>query len=209
LGFKPGEQRAFTHGETVTLVVRVRNVGKEAVKFSYLRQFSPNELLPTVTDGEGKPVSIEALVIDIRPQWSELTLPPGQESDLHELKLDLRPASESGRKSDLTLYGAGKFYFQHERMNGMFSPEQIKIDPKLEKLATGKLELEMKPAWIAKELEELNAKILGLKTEREELKTFLSHEHPSVRKLDAEVEALEEQRKSLIPKIGDHKQKGR
>jgi hypothetical protein len=29
LGFKAGEKRAYSHGETVTLVVRVRNVGKQ------------------------------------------------------------------------------------------------------------------------------------------------------------------------------------
>ena len=40
LGFRPGEQRAYHHGETVTLVVRVRNVGKETVKFQYLRSSS-------------------------------------------------------------------------------------------------------------------------------------------------------------------------
>lgn len=144
LGYHPGEHRAYRPGETVKLVVRVRNVGKEAVKFSYIRQFSPNELLPTVTDGEGKQVSIEALVIDIKPKWRELTLTPGKASDLHELNLDLRPASESGNKSDLTLYGAGKFHLQHERMNGMFSPEQINLDPNLDRLATGKLELDVK-----------------------------------------------------------------
>jgi RNA polymerase sigma factor (sigma-70 family) len=144
VGYRPGEHRVYHHGETVTLVVRVRNVGKKEVKFQYFRQFSPNELLPTVTDNKGRQVPIEALVIDIRPAWLEVTLAPGKESDLYELKLDLRPASESANKTDLTLYGVGKFYFQHERMNGMFSPEQIKLDPNLDKLATGKLELEVK-----------------------------------------------------------------
>src|SRR5207248_200241 len=31
LGFRPGEKRAYSHGETVKLVVRVRNVSKEDV----------------------------------------------------------------------------------------------------------------------------------------------------------------------------------
>ena len=49
LGFRPGERRAYHHGETVTLVVRVRNVGKETVKFQYIRQFL-DENPPTVTE---------------------------------------------------------------------------------------------------------------------------------------------------------------
>ena len=53
MGFRPGQKRAYRHGETVTLVVRVRNVGKEEVKFQYLREFF-KENPPTVTDGEGK-----------------------------------------------------------------------------------------------------------------------------------------------------------
>ena len=40
LGYLPGEHRTYHIGETVTLVVRVRNVGKEAVKFQYLRNSS-------------------------------------------------------------------------------------------------------------------------------------------------------------------------
>ena len=38
LGYRPGEKRVYRHGETVKLVVRVRNVGKEEVKFSVLPQ---------------------------------------------------------------------------------------------------------------------------------------------------------------------------
>ena len=55
LGYHPGQKRAYSHGETVRLVVRVRNVGKEEVKFQYLRQFFI-ETPPTVTDADGKPV---------------------------------------------------------------------------------------------------------------------------------------------------------
>src|SRR4029077_9912445 len=36
LGFRPGEKRAYSHGETVKLVVRVRNVGKKEVTFKYI-----------------------------------------------------------------------------------------------------------------------------------------------------------------------------
>src|SRR5262249_21671145 len=55
LGFRPGENRAYSPGQTVKLVVRVRNVGKEAVKFQYLKEFFI-ETPPTVTDDKGKPV---------------------------------------------------------------------------------------------------------------------------------------------------------
>src|SRR5262249_8470110 len=55
LGIRPGERRAYHHGETITLVVRVRNVGKAAVKFEYLRQFL-DENPPTVTKADGTTV---------------------------------------------------------------------------------------------------------------------------------------------------------
>ncbi len=57
LGFPVGQNRAYRHGETVKLVVRVRNVGKEAVKFQYLREYFI-ETPPTVTDGEGKSIPL-------------------------------------------------------------------------------------------------------------------------------------------------------
>ena len=40
--------------ETVTLVVRVRNVGKETMKLSYLHPFMEHS--PAVTDSDGKAV---------------------------------------------------------------------------------------------------------------------------------------------------------
>lgn len=151
LGFYPGQKRAYSHGETVKLVVRVRNVGKEAVKFEYLRQFFI-ETPPAVTDGKGKPVpqaKVEAgglVHISV-----EVNLAPGKEIELtgsqpyYELKYKLRPASESGNNRSWTLYGTGKFQIQYERVFGDSSSGQIKLDPSLSKLATGKLELEVKP----------------------------------------------------------------
>ena len=68
LGYHPGQKRAYSHGETVRLVVRVRNVGKEEVKFQYLGKFFV-ETPPTVTDAEGKPVpcgdSLDAMGIHV------------------------------------------------------------------------------------------------------------------------------------------------
>ena len=53
MGYEPGEKRVHRPGETVKLVVRVRNVGKEEVSFQYLRHFFI-ENPPTVTDDKGK-----------------------------------------------------------------------------------------------------------------------------------------------------------
>jgi RNA polymerase sigma factor (sigma-70 family) len=144
LGFRPGEKRAYSHGETVKLVVRVRNVGKEEVKFQYLRQFFI-ETPPAVTDGKGKPVplgKVDAGGLVHVPV--EVNLAPGKEIELYELKFELRPASESDNKRRKTLYGTGKFQIQYERVFGKSSSGSLEVDPTLSKLATGKLELEIK-----------------------------------------------------------------
>jgi RNA polymerase sigma factor (sigma-70 family) len=146
LGYPPGEHRAYHIGATVTLVVRVRNVGKEAVKFQYLRQFFM-ETPPTVTDGDGKPVHFRYGWIDESiPQIHvpvDVTLAPGKEIALYELKLPLRPANEGKGENDTPFYGTGKFQIQYERVFGNSSTGKVTPDPTLSKLATGKLELEI------------------------------------------------------------------
>jgi RNA polymerase sigma factor (sigma-70 family) len=134
LGFLPGQKRAYHHGETVTLVVRVRNVCKEEVKFQYLRQFFW-ENAPTVTDGKGKPVDFRYGWLDtaIFPIPVDVNLAPGKEIVLgEEVKLLT------------TLLGTGKFSVQYERVFGNSSVGKITLDPILSQLATGKLELEIK-----------------------------------------------------------------
>jgi RNA polymerase sigma factor (sigma-70 family) len=161
LGFHPGQKRAYSHGETVKLVVRVRNVGKEEVKFQYLRQFFI-EKPPTITDGKGKPVP--------QPRYEaggqvhipvEVNLAPGKEIELYELERELGPTSESGNNRFYTLYGTGKVSVQYERVLGNSSSGTITLDPTLSKLATGKLELEIKsdppPATWGKEVVGLQA----------------------------------------------------
>ena len=84
----------------------------------------------------------------------EVSLAPGKEIELYEWKLELRPASEAllprgpytTKQSDRfsTLYGTGKFHVQYERVLGNSSSGTMKLDPTLSKLATGKLELEIK-----------------------------------------------------------------
>lgn len=139
VGFKVGVKRAFSHGESASLVVRVRNVGKETVKFEYLRQFFM-ENPPTVTDANGKSVpQRRSLVEGLRHDPVEVTLDPGQVIELtgshpfYELTLDLSPA-----------YGTGMVQVQCNQVLGNSSIGQIKVDPVLSTLATGKLELEVK-----------------------------------------------------------------
>jgi RNA polymerase sigma factor (sigma-70 family) len=144
LGYRPGERRAYHHGEMVTLVVWVRNVGKEEVKFQYLYPFIENQL--TVTDGDGKPVSQPQLIDSLGQRLPlSVNLAPGKAIVLHELKRQLRPASENGNKKDATLYGTGKVSVQYERVLGDASSGSFKPDPNLSKLATGMLELEINP----------------------------------------------------------------
>jgi hypothetical protein len=59
LGFHPGKKRAYSHNETVTLAIRVRNVGKVKVSLQYLKKFFVEEP-PTVTDADGRPLSLSS-----------------------------------------------------------------------------------------------------------------------------------------------------
>ena len=146
LGYKPGQKRAYSHGETVRLVLRVRNVSKKEVKFQYLREFFL-ETPPVVTDDEGKlvPIGVATAVGNHLPL--EVNLAPGKEIELYELKRELRPASEANKLGEADverLWASGKVCVQYERVFGNSSSGQIKLDPLLSKLATGKLELEIK-----------------------------------------------------------------
>ena len=142
-GFCPGEHRAYHHGETVTLVVRVRNVGKKEVTFKYIPAYffdSP----PSVTDGEGKTgPQVRVAGKGGNPNPVQVNLAPGKEIELAEVKLELRPASESGNKKENTLYGTGKFQIHYERV--MYRSGRLDIGSILRDVATGTLDLEVKP----------------------------------------------------------------
>lgn len=145
LGFRPGEKRAYSHGETVKLVVRVRNVGKKEVAFKYIPAYFFDHP-PSAMDGAGKAAPKIRLATDghegeYNPK--DVTLAPGKEIDLAEVKLELRPESESGNKKVNTLYGNGKFQIHYERL--MYASGRLDIGSILSSLATGKLELEIKP----------------------------------------------------------------
>src|SRR5205823_9206052 len=72
----------------------------------------------------------------------QVNLAPGKEIELAEVKLELRPASESGNKKENTLYGTGKFQIHYERV--MYRSGRLDIGSILRDVATGKLELEVK-----------------------------------------------------------------
>src|SRR5262245_13626161 len=144
LGFKPRQKRAYSLGETVTLVARIRNVGKEEVRFQYVPAFF-KENLPTVIDVAGKPVPLRAFLgTEILHPSADVTLATGKEVELYEWRAALRPVSETKNPNFEIIYGTGKFSIQYERVLGNTIMSAIKIDAALSKLATGKLELEVK-----------------------------------------------------------------
>jgi RNA polymerase sigma factor (sigma-70 family) len=146
LGYRAGGKRVYHHGETVHLVVRVRNVGTKAVKFEYLPQFL-TETPPTVIDSQGKSVpSAQVAVAGLVHRPVEVTVAPGKEIELYEMiaKLEPEPADDDSRNTTSELHGAGKFQIQYDPVLGNSSAGTIKVDPALSKLATGKLELEIK-----------------------------------------------------------------
>jgi hypothetical protein len=149
LSYHPSQKRAFSHGETIRLVVRVRNVGKEDVKFQYLRQFFI-ERAPTVTDADGKEVRQWRMDVGgFHHAAKDVTLAPGKEIELADVPYELWPAHERGKlftKNISPLLGAGTVSLQYSPVFGESSLGRIKLDPNLSKLATGKLELEISPA---------------------------------------------------------------
>jgi hypothetical protein len=91
-------------------------------------------------------------VIQILPGYKALGLQaprsanvaPGKEVELYEWSFDLRPQGESGNKGSLTIHGSGKFSLQCERIVGPTMANPNHPNPAMSKLATGKLELDVK-----------------------------------------------------------------
>src|SRR5262249_6038267 len=133
LGYPPGQRRTYYTGETAKLVVRVRNVSKDAVKFQYFPLFLTQKA-PTVADGGGQLVHFRYGVLDtaIFHVPVDVNLAPGKEIVLGEVELLT------------TLLGTGRFTVQYERVFGRTYQANVELDPALSKLATGKLELEIK-----------------------------------------------------------------
>lgn len=138
LGYLSGQKRPYSPGETVKLVVRVRNASKEEVQFEYLKEFFI-ETPPTVTDDKRKPVPLgrrDAGGLVHVPV--KVNLAPGKEIKLAELQLEPRTQAQSAHEGQWNLFKTGKFSVHYERLA---HPDVDKI---LGKLATGKLELEIK-----------------------------------------------------------------
>jgi hypothetical protein len=144
LGLKAGAKRVYHHGETVTLVVRVRNVGKKGVTFSYFNEdFYENP--PVVKDDKGKPLSPIAFNVYLGwPTLNEVNLAPGKEVKLCEMDLVLAAGEKEKERRAWTLYGTGKFHLQYDKVGGNIT--QKGLDLLLSKLDTGKLELDVKDA---------------------------------------------------------------
>jgi hypothetical protein len=149
LGYHPSQKRDFSPGETIRLVVRVRNVGNAAVRFQYLRQFLI-ERPPIVTDANGKAVrqwKLDAGGLGHVPE--EVSLAPGKEIELADVQYELWSANERGKlatSKSPPLCGVGKVSVQYEQVFGNSSLGQIKLDANLRKLATGKLKLKINDA---------------------------------------------------------------
>jgi hypothetical protein len=101
------------------------------------------EGLPAITDADGKPIPIASVAMEGLRKENVVDLAAGEVIDFCELKLDLRPASESGKKGHRTLYGMGKFQIQYEQVTGEYLKPVLIVQNK-SKLATGKLDLEVK-----------------------------------------------------------------
>jgi hypothetical protein len=147
LGFRPGERRAYQHGETIKLVLRLRNVGKEEVEFKHIWAFFV-ENPPKITDDDGKLVQLQGPLAEGLHRPRSTKVAPGKVIELHEWKLDLMPATPRfGRNMRFsTLYGTGKFSVQCEQIVGPTSANPNHPNPTFKDLATGKVELEVKDA---------------------------------------------------------------
>lgn len=154
LSIRPRRQ-TYRHGETIALIIRIRNVGKETMKFEYLRQFL-DEAPPTVRDAAGKPIPHGGLAVLGIHVPAPVTLEPGKEIVVESrmrgtsgLMYELRPAGVGGApttKEWPLFVGTGKISLQYERVLADSSSGRIKLDPALSNLSTGRLELEIQPA---------------------------------------------------------------
>lgn len=151
LSVLPDEKRTYHPGETVTLVIRVRNIGKDEVKFQYIKEFLI-ENPPTVVGTNGKTISQGKLDAPGLIQVAQdALLAPGKEIEISSEQYQLVSTSEreqgySGKFLPLWVEPDGKCGLQYERLFGNTSAGRIKVNPELLKLATGNLEFDIKPA---------------------------------------------------------------
>ncbi len=138
IGIQLGEHRVYKVGETVTLILRLRNNGKNEVPFSDdAEYFQKNP--PFITDANNKAVPIKGMSIFgfIRGR----SVAPGKEVDLIQLELALRPVTDREKDAPWTLYGTGKFQIKYEDVPVV---GEVRLGAPGMTLTTGKLELEVK-----------------------------------------------------------------
>ncbi|MDB5307179.1 MAG: hypothetical protein JWO38_1381 [Gemmataceae bacterium] len=144
IGIQLGEQRVYTVGETATLIVRIRNNGKQEVPYSN-GDFNGGEYFlrnpPLITTADGKPVKIKQMRPFTLIQGNSIA--PGKEADLTKLSLALRSLTDREKDEAWTLYGTGKFHVQY---NDVTVVGEARPDSGGLTITTGKLELEVKEA---------------------------------------------------------------
>ena len=93
-------------------------------------------------------------MMPLKRRMVAVELQAGEEIDLCEFDLALQPPSESGQNSPWTLYQIGKFQIQFEDVDLLRQTGANTFGPLLDgKIATGKLELEVKEAEGKKQTE--------------------------------------------------------
>ncbi|HYH63474.1 MAG TPA: RNA polymerase sigma factor [Urbifossiella sp.] len=156
LVLRGGAKKVFRHGDVVTLGVRVRNVGKEAVTFGYVPQHL-DENPPTVTDADGATTPQPNLMsLGVEHPAVTVTLEPGKAVELKSHYFNdagreyaLRPADgprEGQGRARPLFVGTGIVTVEFERVFGDSSIGKAEIPPALRRLRTGVLELEVEPA---------------------------------------------------------------
>jgi RNA polymerase sigma factor (sigma-70 family) len=138
VAFRKGRRRPYRLGETVTLVVWVRNVSDKPLTFDYTDGYMV-ETPPKVKDADGKPAKLSEFPI-LCGIWRPLhaTLKAGEEFEVGTLQLALEAAG--GTKADKpTLFASpGKYRVRYEGLPPFGFSDPAKV------LSTGEIELEVK-----------------------------------------------------------------
>ncbi len=143
-GLSVGGRRVYRHGETVKVVLKVRNAGKDEVEFKHIWAFFV-ENPPTIADADGKRVQLPRGAAEGAQRPRDTKVAPGKEVDLYTWEFDLRVKGERS-PGNTTIHGTGTFSVQCERVVGPTSGNLNHPNPAMDKLATGKLEIEVTDA---------------------------------------------------------------
>jgi RNA polymerase sigma factor (sigma-70 family) len=138
VGIQFREDRVYKIGESVTLIVRLRNKGQKDVPFrDEAEYFQKNPPLITDTDNKAFKIKERSIFGVIRAR----SIAPGKEVDLMNLQLALRPVTDREKDAEWTLYGTGKFYIQYKDLPVV---GEVRLGTPGMTLTTGKLELDVK-----------------------------------------------------------------